>query len=98
MKLNILVLQQNLKSVEKDVMLVRSAQFYDYFCQGANAIIAKVSQTGGKDLGFNLEEMKVLIELCYSEALRSPHRDVAAQAKRALNDHQLQLTESMWAS
>lgn len=98
MQLNILVLQQNLKSVESGVNMTRSAQFFDYFAQGANAIIQKAKATGGKDLGFSMEEFKVLVELCYSEALQSPQRDVAAQAKRALGDHLLQLSESMWNS
>ena len=98
MQLNILVLQQNLKSVEEGVDLRRSAQFFDYFTLGANAIIEKAKATGGKDLGFSFEELKVLVELCYSEALQSSQRDVAAQAKRALSDHQLQLSESMWNS
>jgi exocyst complex component 4 len=98
MQLNILVLQQNLKSVESGVNMTRSAQFFDYFAQGANAIIEKAKATGGKDLGFSMEEFKVLVELCYSEALQSSQRDVAAQAKRALGDHLLQLSESMWNS
>jgi exocyst complex component 4 len=98
MKLNILVLQQNLRSVENGVSLTRGAQFYDYFSQGADAIIAKAKATGGKDLGFSMEEFKVLVELCYSEALQSPQRDIAAQAKRALGEHLLQLSESMWNS
>ncbi|MCJ1247248.1 Exocyst complex component 4 [Trapelia coarctata] len=98
MQLNILVLQQNLKSVENGVNMTRSAQFFDYFAQGANVIIEKAKATGGKDLGFSMEEFKVLVELCYSEALQSSQRDVAAQAKRALGDHLLQLSESMWNS
>ena len=98
MQLNILVLQQNLKSVESGVSLTRSAQFYDYFRQGADAIVERAKETGGKDLGFTLEEVKVLVTLCYSAALQSQQRDVAAQAKKALSDHQLQLAEYMWNS
>ena len=98
MQLNILVLQQNLRSVENGVALTRSTQFFDYFHQGADAIIEKAKATGGKDLGFSLEEVKVLVELCYSGALQSQQRDVVAQAKRALSDHLLQLSESMWNS
>ena len=96
MQLNILVLQQNLKSIEDDVALARSAQFFEMFAQGADAIVQRAKETGGKDLGFNLEEMKALLELCHSEGLRSQQRDVAIQAKRALSDHLLQLSESMW--
>ena len=96
MQLNILVLQQNLKSIESDATLTRSAQFFEYFTEGAGTIVSKVKEAGGKDVGFNLEELKVLIELCYSEALQSEQRDIAMQAKRALSDHQLQLSECMW--
>ena len=98
MQLNILVLQQNLKSVESGVALTRSAMFFDFFIQGAEAIIEKAKATGGKDMGFSLEELKVLVELCYSEALQSQHRDIAAQARKALSDHLLELSESMWNS
>lgn len=98
MQLNILVLQQNLKSIEKSVALTRSAQFFDYFSQGADTVVAKAKENGGKEIGFKLEELKVLVELCYSEALKSPQRDVAAQARRTLSDHLLQLSESMWDS
>ena len=98
MQLNILVLQQNLKSIESGAALTRSAQFYDYFMQGVDVIVARAKETGGKDLGFTLEEVKVLVALCYSAALQSQQRDVAAQAKKALSDHQLQLAEYMWNS
>ncbi|MCJ1476807.1 Exocyst complex component 4 [Lambiella insularis] len=98
MQLNILVLQQNLKSIESGVVLGRSAQFFENFTRGADAIIEQAKATGGKDLGFSLEELKVLVELCYSEALQSQQRDIAAQARKALSDHQLQLSESMWNS
>lgn len=96
MQLNILVLQQNLKSIENNASLSRSARFYEYFGEGADAIVSRAKETGGKGMGFNLEELKVLVELCYSEALQSQQRDIAMQAKRALNDHQLQLSETMW--
>ena len=96
MQLNILVLQQNLKSIEDNATLSRSVRFYEYFSEGADAVVLKAKKTGGKGMDLNLEELKVLIELCYSEALQSPQRDVAMQAKRALNDHQLQLSECMW--
>ena len=96
MQLNILVLQQNLKGIEDDVSLARSAQYFEHYSQGADAILSQAKETGGKDFGFNLDEMKILIELCHSEGLQSQQRDVALQARRTLNDHSLQLSESMW--
>ena len=96
MLLNILVLQQNLKSIENHGSLIRSALFYEYFQEGADAILRKVKDARGKNFGFSLEELKSLMELCYSETLQSQQRDITLQAKKALNDHQLQLSEFMW--
>jgi hypothetical protein len=146
MQLNILVLQQNLKSVETrgDVSLSRSAAFFDLFTEGAEGVVrratlaaqrgtarrnGKVSagsgnegegaaagrsagvgrtedtnQGGERDEAetstgltfFSLEEMKVLLELSYSEGLRSDKREVVVQAKRGLNEHMLALSELLW--
>ncbi|KAI9818501.1 MAG: hypothetical protein M1827_000560 [Pycnora praestabilis] len=96
MQLNILVLQQNLKNIERDAMLSRSARFFELFAEGPDAIVTKAKESGGKDLGFSYDELKVLVELCYSDGLNSPRRDVAMQAKRGLNDHLLQLSEHLW--
>ena len=96
MLLNILVLQQNIKSIENNGSLSRSTEFYEYFQKGADGILEKVKAAEGKDLDFSLEEFKVLIELCHSEAMQSQQRDVTLQARKALNDHQLQLSEIMW--
>ena len=98
MQLNILVLQQNLRSVEKDVMLSRSAEYFDYFKQGPKAIVQKAKDTGGQDLGFNLDELKVLVELCHSDSVQSQQRDVASQSRRAMGDNILQLSEYMWST
>lgn len=98
MQLNILVLQQNLKNVEEDVALTRSAQFFEFFLQGPEAIVARAKESGGKDMGFNYEEMKVLIELCHREGVSSSRREVALAAKRGLSDHLLALSEHMWQS
>ena len=61
MQLNILVLQQNLRGIEKDVLLEKSALFFDYFHRGPKAVIQKAKDSGGKDMGLDLEEMKILI-------------------------------------
>ncbi|KAI9805109.1 MAG: hypothetical protein M1825_000943 [Sarcosagium campestre] len=52
----------------------------------------------GDHLPFGYDELKTLLELCYSDALDSPRRDVALQAKRGLGDHLLALSEHMWQS
>ena len=98
MQLNILVLQQNLRGIEKDVLLEKSALFFEYFRRGPKAVIQKAKDTGGKDMGLDLEEMKILLNLYYSEGLNSTHREVAAQSKRAMGEDMLQLTEYMWSA
>ncbi|KAL8676645.1 MAG: hypothetical protein Q9186_006856 [Xanthomendoza sp. 1 TL-2023] len=87
MQLNILVLQQNLKAIEGDVSLSRSAHFFELFSEGAEAIVAR----GAEDPDFSLEERKSLLELCYSEALHSTQRESSVQARRQLDEHLGQL-------
>lgn len=58
---------------------------------------ATTSNNTSSGLGFfSLEEMKVLLALCYSEGLRSDKREVVVQAKRGLNEHMLALSEFLW--
>ena len=103
MQLNVLVLQQNLKAVDPDpaAALSRSARFFDYFMEGPEGIVQRAREAaedgeGKGELGFSLEEMKVLVELCYSEGLKSERRDVSVQAKRGLSEHSLVLSEVLW--
>ncbi|KAF1813168.1 putative exocyst complex component sec8 [Eremomyces bilateralis CBS 781.70] len=98
MQLNILVLQQNLKNIEPNALLSRSAQLFDYFAAGPDEIIAQAKESSGKDMGFSYDELKPIIELYYSEALQSTRREMAVQARRGLDDHLLQLSEHMWQS
>ncbi len=51
---------------------------------------------GGEKVKFSHDELKFLIELCYSESLSSDRRDAAVQANRALNEHLLALSEQTW--
>ncbi|KAL3425644.1 sec8 exocyst complex component specific domain-containing protein [Phlyctema vagabunda] len=102
MQLNILVLQQNLKNIETDVSLDRAAKYFDIFDKGADATVAqakleKENGNGGKE-SFNYEELKTLVELCYSEQLSNPERGISTVAKRRMDEHLLQLSEYMWQS
>lgn len=98
MQLNILVLQQNLKNIEKDVSLDRSAKFFDLFTEGADAVIKYASAGEGKAEKFSYDELKCLVELCYSEQVCSPERGISTVAKRGMGEHLLQLSEHMWQS
>ncbi|KAH8768663.1 Sec8 exocyst complex component-specific domain-containing protein [Hyaloscypha sp. PMI_1271] len=102
MQLNIFVLQQNIKNIESDVELERAAKFFDLFMSGPDAVVRqakdeKESGNGGKEL-FSYDELKTLLELCYSEKLSSPERGISSVAKRSMGEHLLQLSEYMWQS
>lgn len=92
-QLNILVLQQNLKNIEPRASLSRSALYYDLFLAGPDAVVAKAKESG-KACTFTYEEMKVLLELCYSEAIKRSEGSV--QAKRSLDEHLLELSEYLY--
>jgi exocyst complex component 4 len=100
MQLNILVLQQNLKNVEPDIALERAAKYFDLFIEGPDAVIkkAKEEKEAGKQEMFSYDELKTLIELCYSERTESPERGISTVAKRGMGEHLLQLSEYMWQS
>lgn len=94
MQLNILVLQQNLKAIEGDVSLSRSARFFELFAEGADAILANAKGGDAKDLDFTLDERKAMLELCYSDGLRSTQRESSVLARKKLDEHLRQLEET----
>ncbi|KAH9910100.1 Sec8 exocyst complex component-specific domain-containing protein [Xylariomycetidae sp. FL2044] len=109
MQLNILVLQQNLKNIEAGVDLARAANYFTLFQDGADKIVAKAKQdkereaSGGvnsvpESQRFTYDELKAMVELCYSEPLADPERGVAAAAKRQMGEKVLALSEHMWQS
>ncbi|KAI9692028.1 MAG: hypothetical protein M1820_009603 [Bogoriella megaspora] len=103
-QLDILVLQQNLKNIEPAASLHRSAEFFELFSQGADAVVkrakevqaAKEKGEGDADLVLTYDEMKLCVELCYSEEVKGDKRDAAMAAKRGMDDHLLQLSEYLW--
>jgi len=98
LQLNILVLQQNLKNVEPTALLTRSATYYDFFTDGPEALIerAKEARNEERELGYGFEECRKIIELFYSEGLGSERREVAVQAKRAMEANVLALSEWLY--
>ncbi len=97
MLLNILVLQQNLKNVEEGVDLARAADYYALFQEGPDRIVEEARTTDGGSR-FSYDELRALVELCYSEQLADPERGVAAAAKRKMGEKVLALSEHMWQS
>lgn len=110
MQLNILVLQQNLKNIEAGVDMARAANYWALFDGGADAIVAKAKEDAAKaaeensvPIGrdpdrFTYDELKSLLELCYSESLASAERGNVNAAKRNMADRLLELSEHMWQS
>ena len=102
MQLNILVLSQNLKSIENSseghaIELDRSDRFYELFAEGADSVVSRARDRAGEGLeGFDLEELKALVELWYREGTASAQREVQVKAKRDLGDHLLVLSECLW--
>ncbi|QSS55698.1 Sec8 exocyst complex component specific domain-containing protein [Histoplasma capsulatum var. duboisii H88] len=102
---------------EEVVALPRSAKFLDWFLDGAEKALenAQAEQEEFKTHGtekalqagngepFTYEEMRVLVELCYSAILKGPagresSREDFLAAKRACGDALLRLSEFMWDS
>ncbi|KAF6819723.1 Sec8 exocyst complex component specific domain-containing protein [Colletotrichum sojae] len=104
MQLNILVLQQNLKNVEEGVDLSRAANYFSLFDKGPDAIVDKAREDKDKDEHadpsdtFSYEELRTLLELCFSEQLANPERGIASAARRQMGEKMLGLSEHMWQS
>ena len=102
MQLNLLVLSQNLKSIETTSTdhrtdLARSGQYFDLFLEGADSVVSRARDRGGAGLeGFDLEELKTLVELWYKQGTESAQREVQVKSQRELGDHLLVLSECLW--
>ena len=58
--------------------------------------IVKRAREQGKQIGYSLEELKGLVELCFSEGLRSEGREGAVAARKGLGAKMLELSEVLW--
>lgn len=96
MQLNILVLQQNLKNIEPGAVLNKATQYYTMFTTGPESIVAVAKGSKENKCPFTHDELKVLVELHYSEDSASERRETAMKAKSGMNDYLLQLSEHMW--
>ena len=85
---------------DQAAILSMSAQFFDLFLQGPEKVMAFVRRRKGQDggVGYTYDELRVLIELCFSARLRSPDREESVRAKRSMQDTLLLLGELMWDS
>jgi hypothetical protein len=97
------------------VALPRSAKFLDWFMEGPQKALDYAKEEkelfasqGDKALAagngepFTYEELRVLVELCFSEIMRGPrgeqNREDFMAAKRSNGDAMLRLSEVMWDS
>lgn len=95
LRLNILVLQQNLKNVEPNASLAKSTMYYELFSFGSQRILTRVKMQG-KQMGFSSEQVSVLLRLVYSEALGSDRREISVAAERGLAQDELLLSEYLY--
>ncbi|KAI5791293.1 Sec8 exocyst complex component-specific domain-containing protein [Pyronema domesticum] len=94
MKMNIVVLQQNLRNIDESADLTRSSNFYSLYAAGMQDLI-KRAKAG--ELEFNQEEVKVMVELYFSEAIQNRRESSSAlQARRSLTEVQHQLEGVQW--
>ena len=77
MSLNILVLQQSLKSLQPDADLNKAARFYELGAQGPEAVIKE----GSKE-GYAVEDLKALVRLCWDEERDRELGDVESMAAK----------------
>ena len=99
MVLCILVLQQNLKNVEgKVVSLDRARQYYNLWTGTGNGVKELIARAAQGPMGFNFDELKTMINLCYSEGLtaNTGRKETVAQARKAMMESMKELSESMW--
>jgi len=104
MRLNVYVMQQNLRNIEPGVSLTRADEYFALFERGPDAILEKAREgaaAGHGDDGdarkYSYDELKALLDLYYSEQLANPERGIASAARRLLDEKALSLNEAMWS-
>ena len=93
------------------VALPRSAKFLDWFLEGADKALdhaqeekqnPEKSLAAGNGEPLTYDELRTLIDLCFSDTLRGPkgseNREDFMAAKKASSDALLRLNEFMWDS
>jgi hypothetical protein len=100
---------------EEVIALPRSAKFLDWFLEGPQKALDYAREekevfaeqgdqalAAGNGEPFTYDELRVLIELCFSEVMRGPRgmqsREDFMTAKRSNGDAMLRLSEVMWDS
>ncbi|KMU84852.1 hypothetical protein CIHG_02636 [Coccidioides immitis H538.4] len=101
--------------IQETVALPRSAKFLDWFLEGPDKSVQHAKEEkeafrrgdvqameAGNGEPFTYDELKVLVELCFSAVLKGPRgtesREDFLAAKRGSGDALLRLSEVMWDS
>jgi exocyst complex component 4 len=85
---------------EKEGLLTSSMRYFDLFLSGPESVLAYVKEckSQGRDVGYTYDELRTLVELCYSAKLRGQDREESVRARKACQDLLLGLGEGMWDS
>ncbi|KIW75401.1 hypothetical protein Z517_10142 [Fonsecaea pedrosoi CBS 271.37] len=83
-----------------DGLLTSSSRYFDLFLTGPDSILQYVRdcKSQEKDVGYTYDELRTLVELCFSAKLRGEDREEAIRARKGLQDALLELGEGMWDS
>jgi exocyst complex component 4 len=89
-----------ISSTDDDALLTSTQQYYTLFLSGPDEIIKyiRTSKASGVPVGYTYDELRTLIELCYSEKLRGEDREDSVKARKKMGDVLLSLGEGMWDS
>ncbi|EXJ75557.1 uncharacterized protein A1O5_00063 [Cladophialophora psammophila CBS 110553] len=85
---------------EDDGLLISSSRYFDLFLTGPDSILQYVRECKSqkKEVGYTYDELRTLVELCFSAKLRGDDREEAVRARKGLQDALLGLGEGMWDS
>ncbi|EON66000.1 hypothetical protein W97_05243 [Coniosporium apollinis CBS 100218] len=95
-ELGVLVLQQNLKNVEPGAKLGRSERYCELFERGPEEVVRVAEEEARKEEGereWSKEELRVLVELWYSEGRGSERREVQMRAEKGVGEYLGRLEE-----
>lgn len=85
---------------DDDALLTSTQQYYTMFLSGPEEIINYIrsSKSSATAVGYTYDELRTLIELCYSEKLRGEDREESVKARKKMGEVLLSLGEGMWDS
>jgi hypothetical protein len=83
-----------------DGVLAATHTYYSLFLDGPDEILKYVSnaKSSGQEVGYSYDELRTLVELSFSEALRGDDREESVKARKRMGAVLLQLGEVMWDS